>query len=225
VLYDWIAATTGVPPGALVIDVGCGTGISTRLLVERGYKAVGIDPNEAMLVEARRSGGARYLRGEAAATGLPDASAELVTVAQAFHWFEIASVMRELYRVLKPGRFAVAYWNVRDLASDFMSEYDEALRRFSREYPLLDKPRDTGAAIRASAGVQDVREAEFGFRQEFDVEGLVGRAYSSSYVIHGVDDHDGFRAALVRLHRRHARDGVVEFRYRTLVIAWRLGFS
>jgi SAM-dependent methyltransferase len=225
-LFEWIAAATGTLPGAPVVDLGCGTGISTRLLAARGYQAIGIDPNEAMLAEARLAGGGPlYRRGEAAATGLPDSSADLVTVAQAFHWFEIPATMRELRRVLRPGRFAVAYWNVRELSSDFMGEYDGALRRFSREYSLLDKPRDSTAAIKDAAGVRDVREAEFRFDQEFDLEGLLGRAYSSSYVIHGVDDHAGFREALAALHERHGRGGLVTFRYRTVAIAWRPGSS
>lgn len=224
-LFDWIAATTAVPRGGVAVDLGCGTGISTRLLAERGYEAVGVDPNETMLDQARRAGGGRYVRGEAAATGLPDASADLVTVAQAFHWFDIPATMRELHRVLRPGRLTVAYWNVRDPSSDFMRDYDDALRRFSREYAILDKPVETTAAIKRAAGVEDVREAEFGCRQAFDLEGLLGRAYSSSYVIHGVADHDAFRAVLRDVHATYARDGQVEFLYRTLAIAWRLGFS
>ena len=224
-LFDWIVATTAAPPGALAVDLGCGTGISTRLLAERGYESVGVDPNEAMLDQARRAGGARYVRGEAVATGLPDASADLVTAAQAFHWFDIPATLRELNRVLRPGAFTVAYWNVRDPSSDFMRAYDDALRRFSREYAILDRPVETTAAIKRTAGVRDVREAEFGCRQACDLEGLLGRAYSSSYVIHGVADHDGFRAVLRDVHARHARSGEVEFLYRTVAVAWRVGFS
>lgn len=221
-LYDWIEATTGVPRGAVVLDLGCGTGISTRLLVERDFEAIGIDPNEAMLEQARRSGGgARYARGEAASTGLTSASVDLVTVAQAFHWFDIPAAMRELRRVLRPGGFTVAYWNLRDVSSDFMRDYDVTLRDFSREYAVLEKPRATTLAIKEAAGVRDVREAEFGFRQDFELEGLLGRAYSSSHVIHGVEDHAGFRAALLALHGRYARDGLIEFQYRTVAIVWR----
>src|SRR5262249_52375699 len=73
-LFDWLLATTGLGPGAAVADVGCGTGISTRLLAGRGLDVVGIDPSEPMLDRAREAGCARYQRGEAAATGLPDGS-------------------------------------------------------------------------------------------------------------------------------------------------------
>ena len=87
-LLDWILAESRVQPADRVADVGCGTGILSRLLAERGLAVVGIDPNEDMLAEARAAGGpAEYVRGEAAVTGLADASIVLVTVAQAFHCF------------------------------------------------------------------------------------------------------------------------------------------
>src|SRR5204862_7408313 len=54
-------------PTGRIADLGCGTGISTRLLAARGRDVVGIDPNDAMLDVARREGGT-YLKGEAAAT-------------------------------------------------------------------------------------------------------------------------------------------------------------
>lgn len=224
-LFEWLQATCGVAKGAPVLDLGCGTGISTRLLAERGFDVVGVDPNLEMLAEARRTGGARYERGEANATGLPDASVALVTVAQAFHWFEVSRALPEIHRVLRPGGWACAFWNVRDLSTPFMIDYDAALRRFSREYAILEKPAQTIEAIRAGAGVRDVREGEFSYGQDFDLEGLRGRAYSSSYVLHGIDDHDAFRACLREMFDRHAAAGCVRYRYRTRAIAWRLGFS
>jgi ubiquinone/menaquinone biosynthesis C-methylase UbiE len=219
---DWIVACAGLRERDPVADIGCGTGISTRLFVERGYDVVGVDPNPAMLAQARAAGAGRYQTGEAAATGLPDASVALVSVAQAFHWFDIPATLREFRRVLRAGGWCAVYWNVRG-ASPFLDAYDGVLREYSAEYSVLDKPAQTLVALKGRAELRDARESEFAYEQTFDRAGLFGRAYSSSYVVHGISDHAGFDRALGAVFERHARAGSVAFAYRTLGLCFRLG--
>jgi ubiquinone/menaquinone biosynthesis C-methylase UbiE len=220
-LLDWIAEATGVRPPAPVADLGCGTGISTRLLAARGYDVVGIDPNAAMLEKARAAGGARYAPGEAAATGLPDASVALATVAQAFHWFELLPTLRELRRILKPGGWCAAFWNVR-ASSPFMDAYEALLRARSTEYGILESHGQTLAALAASPDAVDQRRGEFPNLQEFDWEGLHGRAWSSSYVLHGVADREGFDQALRALFDTYRVDGTVSYLYNAVGLCFRL---
>src|SRR5204862_430554 len=84
-LIDWIIAGTHAPP-ARVADIGCGTGIATRLFAARGFDVVGVDPSEEMLAFAHRAGMARYVCAHAAATSLASGSIDLVVAAQCFHW-------------------------------------------------------------------------------------------------------------------------------------------
>jgi SAM-dependent methyltransferase len=224
-LFEWVFRAAALAAPARVADLGCGTGISTRLLAERGHDVVGIDPNEEMLEQARaEGGGARYQRGEANAMGLEDASVDLVTVAQAYHWFEIEPSLRELRRVLRPGGACVAFWNLRG-EGGFMRDYDALLRAHSSEYGVLLKPLQTIAALEARPELRDVRKAEFVNAQMLDRDGLFGRAYSSSYVVHGLSDREGFDRALGEIFDRHARDGLVEFPYRCVAILWRFEAS
>src|SRR5437899_2024921 len=90
---DFIATRCELGPHSLLVDVGCGTGISSRLFAERGVRVIGIEPNDEMRRQAERvavGGGESaptYLKGRAEDTELPDASADAVLAAQAFHWF------------------------------------------------------------------------------------------------------------------------------------------
>jgi SAM-dependent methyltransferase len=222
-VVDWVIAEAGVSPGDRVADVGCGTGILTRLLAARGLDVVGVDPNEDMLGEARGAGGpAEYRRGEASATGLGDASVALVTVAQAFHWFDADRALAEFHRILTAAGHVATIWNLRG-ENPFMAEYQELLRRFSTEYSVLERWEESLVRLRAHPRVEAPRDFEAPNIQVFDFEGLHGRAWSSSYVFRGVTDREGFDTALRALFDAHAPGGVLEFPYRTVAMVFRVG--
>lgn len=217
-VVDWFQ----LPNDARVLDLGCGTGISARLFASRGYHVVAIDPSEAMLEKARAHGGnVVYALGRAEATGQPDASFDLAYAAQAFHWFDVDATMKELRRVLAPDGRAAAIWNLR-APTLAMREYEELLREYSHEYAQLERPQQTIQRIRESDDVIDVEQTEIDNAQIFDWDGLHGRAHSSSYVAHGVDDKKGFDRALLHVFDRYAVNGKFPFDYRTHVLTWRV---
>jgi ubiquinone/menaquinone biosynthesis C-methylase UbiE len=221
-LVDWVLAEAGASRGARAADIGCGTGILTRMLADRGLRVVGIDPAKDMLDRAREGGGgAGYVTGEAAATGLRGGSVTLVTVAQAFHWFDHDAALGEFHRILRPAGHVAAIWNLRG-AGPFMDAYDALLRRFSREYSVVESWEAALERLRLHHRVQAARERRASHAQSFDFEGLHGRAWSSSYVRHGVADPAGFDAALRDLFDTHTEQGAVEFAYQTVACIFRV---
>lgn len=99
-------------PGSveLAVDVGCGTGMSTRTLGRIARRVIGVDPSQFMLAEAERAGGgACYIRGSAEALPLPGGCADLVTMSQVYHWCETEKLLSEAARILVPGGWLIVY--------------------------------------------------------------------------------------------------------------------
>jgi ubiquinone/menaquinone biosynthesis C-methylase UbiE len=101
---------TGLPKADLVIDLGCGTGISTRAWAAEAKQTIGIDPSESMLNMAKNYNTpyVTYELGTSDKTGLPSHCADVVTCSSAIHWMEPKSTITEVCRLLKPnGLFAI----------------------------------------------------------------------------------------------------------------------
>jgi ubiquinone/menaquinone biosynthesis C-methylase UbiE len=98
-------------------DVGAGTGIWTRILAARGlHSVVAVEPNDDMRgqgLETSRDTAVAWRKGSAEATGLPDGSVDLVTMASSFHWADFDKACDEFHRILRPRGVFVALWNPR----------------------------------------------------------------------------------------------------------------
>lgn len=86
----------------LAVDVGCGSGQLTRLLPAHFDRVIGIDSSADQIAHAPTAAKLSYTQGTAARTGLPDSCADLITAAQAAHWFDLGAFYSELRRIAKP---------------------------------------------------------------------------------------------------------------------------
>lgn len=124
-----LAKELGVGPGRRVCDLAAGTGKLTRLLVDTGAEVVAVEPVAGMRrTLAETVAGVTVVDGTAEAIPLPDDSIDVVTVAQAFHWFDPTAALAEIRRVLVPGGGLAVLFNERDERLSWVAALSEILK-------------------------------------------------------------------------------------------------
>ena len=218
-----LARECGLNSDSVIADVASGTGLLAKLFLESGYSVLGVEPN----AEMRAAGDVflaefpnfRSIDGRAEQTGLVDASVNLITVGQAFHWFECETTRQEFLRVLRMPRWVALIWNERIVPSGgFLKVYEEMLHRYAPDYAKIDHRQVDAHRIAAFFGHGDWTLAVFDNAQEFDLEGVRGRLLSSSYAPHNTSPN--YRPMLDELERvftEHSVDGKISFHYDTKV--------
>lgn len=224
-LLQWLHTEMGVPAGAEVADIGAGTGISSRMFLDAGHPVVAVEPNAAMRAAAvdwlHEEAGFRAVDGSAEATGLDDASVDLVSAAQAFHWFDQQAVKPEWRRILRPGGLVAVYWNSRRLTGTaFLEGYERLLLDYGLDYSSVSERYGDDAHMQRWFGDGLQGMAYFPHSQRLDHDALRGRLLSSSYAPRaGHPRHAPMLDALDALFAATAVDGHIDFDYDTRVFA------
>jgi SAM-dependent methyltransferase len=208
----------GDPAALTVADLGAGTGISTRLLAQRGAQVLGIEPNAAMRAAAQTEPQANvtWIDTSAEETGLDEASVDLVTVFQAFHWFDHPRALREIVRILRPGGRAAVVYNERDEHDPLTREYSSIVRRFMTDDTEWRRS-DGLAAFAAFEAWRDPRVIEVRNEHTLTHEGLIARTRSTSYLPQSGPQADELYAAVDELFARYERAGSATLVMRTIV--------
>lgn len=196
VVADILTQLAQVVRPRLVVDLGCGTGLSTRLWAGRADKVIGIEPNPDMRRQAAKTSKAMMLAGIAyrdatsTDTALPDACADIVTACQSLHWMEPNATFAEVGRILRPGGvFAACDARLKPTmtweAMAAFETFHKRIHRAEKKHGLIPKewPHETHLKRMKASG-------QFRFTTELAVHGLesgnadrlVGLAMSLSLV-------------------------------------------
>jgi ubiquinone/menaquinone biosynthesis C-methylase UbiE len=199
---DWLVRALDLRPGRTVLDLAAGTGKLTALLLETGARVLAVEPSDGMLARLRaRAPEAEALIGTAEAIPLQDASADAVTVAQAFHWFANDDALREIHRVLRPGGGLALVWNRRDLTAPAHRILEEEMAAAVGDTPR-HRDGDWERVLDDSPLFDRIGSAELSNVQTMAPEGIVERAASTSFI--AAMEEDERAELLARVARRAA---------------------
>jgi SAM-dependent methyltransferase len=196
-LLDVLCLEAQVERPRIVVDLGSGTGLSTRAWADRADEVVGVEASPEMVAQAEATtsqnlqqavakslGGVRFVQAFAQETGLPDGVADVVTCSQSFHWMEPEPTLAEAARILRPGGVFAAYdydWPP-VVHPDVESAFEEMIQRVGLRRPLRGQPRHTKDMhldrIRESGHFRYAREIVLHSRESGSAERIVGMALS-----------------------------------------------
>lgn len=174
----------GIGPGCRVLDVAAGTGKLTRLLAPSGADVTALEPMPAMRRQlAQAVPSVKVLDGIAENLPRGDGTVDVITVAQAFHWFDAAMALSEMHRVLRPGGHLFLLWNMRDRDHEWVRFWGDLVSHGELERPYDSYYDVDYAAVLDGAGVfGPVHVWSHEWEQPCNEELLLARAESVSVV-------------------------------------------
>ncbi|MNH95749.1 hypothetical protein D3C73_483990 [compost metagenome] len=186
-LIDFLFTELGFTEQSVIADVGSGTGIFTKLLLEQGSHVIAIEPNSGMRTAAEEQlqafEGFVSVEGTAEDTRLEAASVDYLVSAQAFHWFNRAEAKQEFSRILKPDGKVVLIWNNRVTdKTPFDRAYEEVLLAFGKDYTAVRHTNIQEKDLRTFFKEGQYVKQSFLNGQVCDFDGMKGRVLSSSYM-------------------------------------------
>lgn len=204
----WLA---GAPPQD-VLDLGAGTGKLTRHLVAVGHRVTAVEPLPAMRAQLVAAvPGVVVLDGTAERIPRADATADVVTAAQAFHWFDHPVALPEIARVLRPGGVLALVWNMRGVEPTWMAELSAAMGGGESV-----GAHEADVLIAESGCFGPVERATFAHVQHVTGPELRDLVLSRSHcVTRPPDEREAVLAQVAALFSEHASDGVLELPYST----------
>ncbi len=211
-LFDYLYTNTGFTSQSVIADIGAGTGIFSKKLLEKNSTVIAIEPNLDMSKTATQILSSfpnfSVINAPAERTTLKDNSVDFITVAQAFHWFDKLKFKTECKRILKENGLVVLVWNSRDFSSEIVKGNEEINKKYCPNFKGF-------AGGYEKDNFSDFYENSyeiltFDNHLSFEKENFIGRNLSSSYAPKEKDiNYHDYIEALTKLFDKYSDNGIL----------------
>lgn len=215
-IIDFLYENKAINKDSIIADIGSGTGRFTKLLLERGHHVYGVEPNDEMRNKAKellsKFNSFTSISGNAENTTISGKSLDLITVAQAFHWFDKEKCVVEFKRILKDNGKVFIVWD--DLINDyngFSKEFRNVANKF-RKIESENKGKKISRAETIAEFFKDKEHISVSFDHELyqDFERIKSGALSASFAPKpDEDNYKEFIAELEKIFNKYAPNGQV----------------
>ncbi|KAA9028652.1 class I SAM-dependent methyltransferase [Niallia endozanthoxylica] len=212
---EYLISEAGLNEDCVIADIGSGTGILSKQLLERGFTVIGVEPNDHMRTVAEQTlkPDSRFISVKATAehTTLNNHSLDLITVAQAFHWFDMEKFRLECQRILKHDAQVALVWNSRDVSSDINKESADVCYKYCPNF----KGFSGGMEENPIPFQQFFKDGKYEFNYfrndlPFHLIGFLGRYLSASFSPKKTDkEYQPFITALSNVFEKYSNNGKI----------------
>ena len=205
----------------IVADIGSGTGLLSKLFLQNGNRVFGVEPNDEMRFYAENSltdyPKFKSVNATAENTGLGNSSVDLVTVGQALHWLDSKLAPREFARILKTDGHVCVVYNDRNNDDAFMKDYDQLVKKYAKDRAKV--PDITDDYLSMFFRERKYSRFLLSNEQSLDLEGLLGRMTSASYMPSPADEKrfNALERDAGTLFKSYENKGRVRLLYDTMI--------
>lgn len=211
---NYLYSSVGITEKSIIADIGSGTGIFTKQLLDMGNTVFAVEPNVDMRTVAENNlsqfKGFKSVNGTAENTSLESGSVDFITVAQAFHWFDVQAFSEECRRILRHGGKVILLWNIRDEGTPLIKDYIALNRKFCPQFNGF-----TGGSSRCDLSKFYRGEYEskvFKNPLRYDKQQFIGRLLSSSYALKPDDEnYEPYVEAIEILFNKYSVNGFLDY--------------
>lgn len=214
-LIDCLYHNYNLNSQSIIADIGAGTGKLTKQLLQKGSRVIAVEPNDAMRSIAQQGlqeyDTIQIVNGTDVATTLSDQSIDVITVAQAFHWFDAALFQKECARILKANGKVFLIWNMRDENAPVNKETYEIFQKYCLNFYGFSGGIQQDDANITTFFHHDYVIEKFPNPLFFSKDTFLQRALSASYSLKDGDPQfEEYVQTLTALYDKYEKNGLLE---------------
>lgn len=219
-LFSFLLAERVINKDTITADIGSGTGIFTIALSQFVNSVFAVEPNDDMRVKAEEKyktiSNIISINATAENTSLPDRSIDLVTVAQAFHWFDRELFKEECKRILKPNGKVLLVWNDRDVEREIIKDNFAVNKKYCKDFKGSSNGIDFSKDAFSDFFGGEFELVEFCNNLIYTREDFIARNLSSSYAPKENDlMYDEYIKSIKEVFDKHQTNGTAKYPYIT----------